>query len=257
MSEEFKFKGFWGSKQLRPFVEYSRGSTHFCIYCGSIADTREHVPSKAFLNDPLPSDLPTLPTCYKCNNSFSADELYTNTYIECVKTFSETNNSDVLEIQNTDRKEVKEAKLAVKQAFANGVFPKDERIERILCKLALGHIVYKLSRCYNFNSFQNAGINYTFKCAIDHNTWESLETIEQINDEVLPEIGSRAFENIFILEACSFNNSVNDCSVHQLFMDWTDIQDGVYRYIAFYNDSDIAVKMVIRDYLYAEIRLPG
>ena len=87
MSEEreFNFKGYWGADILRPFVEHSKKGVHYCIYCGAIADTREHVPSKAFLNKPLPSDLPTLPAFRTCNNGFSGDELYTNTYIECVK----------------------------------------------------------------------------------------------------------------------------------------------------------------------------
>ena len=70
------FKGYWGSELLRPFVEHSKNRIHYCIYCGSIADTREHVPSKVFLNKPISDDeLPTLPACQKCNNGFSSDEL--------------------------------------------------------------------------------------------------------------------------------------------------------------------------------------
>ena len=257
MSEDrdFTFRGYWGSELMRPFVEYSKNGLHYCIYCGSIADTREHVPSKVFLNKPLPGDLPTLPACQKCNNGFSSDELYTNTYIECVKGLKENNNSEVIEIQPLDRKEVREAKNAAKQDCEKGIYAKDERIEHILIKLAKGHIVYELFECYNLDSFPVASIsvNYVLKCSVDNKTWASLETIEPIDNEVFPEIGSRAFRNMYVLDVRY--NSPDDSNgfvEHHLFMDWTDIQDGVYRYITLYNGDEIIVKMVIRDYLYAE-----
>jgi hypothetical protein len=34
--------------------------TGTCVYCGGQPDTRDHVPSKAFLDDPLPPDLPVV-----------------------------------------------------------------------------------------------------------------------------------------------------------------------------------------------------
>ena len=117
------FNGYWGSELVRPFVEHSKNGMHYCIYCGSIADTREHVPSKTFLNKPILDDeLPTLPACKKCNNGFSSDELYTKTYIECVKSYIGYNNHLALKLEPTDRKEVIEAKNAVKQACENGTF---------------------------------------------------------------------------------------------------------------------------------------
>ena len=51
-------------------------SAHLCVYCGSIADSRDHTPSRCFLRPPLPSSigLITLPACKKCNAQFSFDE---------------------------------------------------------------------------------------------------------------------------------------------------------------------------------------
>lgn len=256
MNGENEFKGYWGSELMRPFVEHSKKGLHYCIYCSSIADTREHVPSKVFLNEPLPCDLPTLPACQKCNNGFSADELYTNSYIECLKEFKENNNFEALEIQPHDRKEVCEAKNAVKRDCKKGIFGKDERIERILIKLAKGHIVHELFECNNLESFPVASINVSciVKCSVDNETWVSLEAIELIDNEVLPEVGSRAFRNIYVIDM--IHNGADDENRfidHHLFMDWTDIQDGIYRYIALYNGENIVVKIIIRDYLYAEI----
>lgn len=45
---------FNGDNSLITHVTFSRKGTHYCIYCGSISDTREHVPSKIFLSKPYP-----------------------------------------------------------------------------------------------------------------------------------------------------------------------------------------------------------
>lgn len=251
-NKEFSFKEYWGSELLRPFVEHSKKGLHHCIYCGSIADSREHVPSRTFLNKPvLDDDLPTLPSCQKCNNGFSSDELYTKTYIECVKSFFGDNDPVALELQPDDRKEVIEAKNAVKQAYKNGSFTFDNRIARILYKLAIGHIAYELYELIHLNSLyaESFSINYVFKCSLDEESWDSLETFEPIDDSICPEIGSRAFRNMYVIEPVE--NGAGDINV---VMGWTDIQEGVYRYIAFYKGNEIVVKMIIRDYLYAEVK---
>lgn len=252
---EFDFKGYWGAKVLRPYVEYSKRGTHYCIYCGSIADTREHIPSKAFLNKPLPSDLPTLPACRVCNNGFSQDELYAKTYIECAKSVVESSSFDITVTQPDDCNDVREAKNAVKEAFINGDFLEDKRIIRIIKKLAIGHIVYELLEGYNIDSFPFSDIctKYIFRCSVDEKIWSNLENIEPLDNDVLPEIGSRVFRNIYVSEIPF--QSINGDSVlkkHLLFMDWTDIQDGVYRYIAFLKNNEIIVKMIFRDFVYAE-----
>ena len=47
-----------------------------CIYCGAPADTRDHVPPRLLLEEPLPPNLLTVPACWKCNNGCSDDERY-------------------------------------------------------------------------------------------------------------------------------------------------------------------------------------
>jgi hypothetical protein len=87
MNEHF-FKttvNFWGDERLGPRVEFSRNSYKECIYCGKRSDIREHVPSKVFLNKPIPIDLPTLPACFLCNNSFSEDELFLALLVQIMK----------------------------------------------------------------------------------------------------------------------------------------------------------------------------
>ncbi|NMM43602.1 hypothetical protein HH303_03875 [Rhodospirillaceae bacterium KN72] len=55
-----------------------------CVHCGAPNETRDHAPSIIFLDDPLPSDLPVSPSCARCNQGFSDDELYLAALLESV-----------------------------------------------------------------------------------------------------------------------------------------------------------------------------
>ena len=77
-------RDFLGDERLRDRIVYNNGSS-FCVYCGSLADSREHVPSKVFLRKPYPDNLYTVPACKKCNNSFSQDELYTRVVLDTLE----------------------------------------------------------------------------------------------------------------------------------------------------------------------------
>ena len=57
----------------------------FCVHCGKETETRDHVPSKVFLDEPLPVNLPVVFSCERCNNELSKDEEYVACLIECVK----------------------------------------------------------------------------------------------------------------------------------------------------------------------------
>ena len=56
----------------------------FCVHCGRPPETQDHAPPKVFLDMPYPQHRPTLPSCLKCNNGFSADEEYLACFVECV-----------------------------------------------------------------------------------------------------------------------------------------------------------------------------
>lgn len=58
---------------------------HFCAYCGNLAETEDHVPSRCFLDEPYPQDMPVVPCCHKCNHDFSEDEEYVSCIIDCMK----------------------------------------------------------------------------------------------------------------------------------------------------------------------------
>ena len=54
-----------------------------CVYCGSVPDTRDHVPSKILLDDPLPANLAVVEACIERNRGVSLDEEYLACFLEC------------------------------------------------------------------------------------------------------------------------------------------------------------------------------
>jgi len=58
----------------------------WCICCGSGDKyTRDHLPSKVFLDKPYPGNLPIVRVCGRCNLGSSLDEQYVACLIECIK----------------------------------------------------------------------------------------------------------------------------------------------------------------------------
>jgi len=55
-----------------------------CVYCGVLADSKDHAPPKCLMLPPLPSNLITLPACEGCNNGFSFDENVVRAFISLV-----------------------------------------------------------------------------------------------------------------------------------------------------------------------------
>lgn len=106
---------FGESPLIEPHVVFRRNSNMYCVYCGDKADTREHCPSKAFLNKPYPTDLPTVPACKQCNNGFSADERYTSAYINYLYEYYENSNIDIFSSGTETRRENADARRAVEK----------------------------------------------------------------------------------------------------------------------------------------------
>ena len=64
-----------------------------CVYCGSAVTTVDHIPPKAIIPAKSRGNLLTVPSCRKCNNSFSKDD----EYLMCVAGFS-AGSSDATEV---------------------------------------------------------------------------------------------------------------------------------------------------------------
>lgn len=115
-------------------------------------------------------------------NCFSSDELYTKTYITCLKEILDNRNFDFLQMEPTDRKEIREAKSTVKEVIDAKTLIYDKRVGRILLKLAVGHAVYELSKGYS-NKWNGMPIyiKYIIKPTVSESEWDDLEYAETMN----------------------------------------------------------------------------
>lgn len=238
-----------GDDGLGYYCSWNKSSSNGCIYCGGKATTREHLPSKAFLVEPYPEDMATMPACFDCNNGFSKDEEYVSCYLEVLKAAIYPGYSISESVQK---------RLARNEKLAHAIneqIQKDEgkicfrfdqeRFCRILTKLAQGHAGYEFDYV-NFDS-NNTRAEWQF---VFHMTQEALEEFDSIPQmPIFPEIGSRSCATPYIVQ----NIETGEAAV---FMFWNVIQEGRYRYQVTYNaEMNIQVKIVIYEFLYCVVEL--
>ncbi len=122
-----------------------------CVYCGAEPDSRDHVPSKILLDDPLPPDVLVVEACSTCNGDFSLDEEYLACFLECVIAGS----SDPTSLYRPKIKNI----LARKVELANRIQsscrrgkggwltwePEEPRVRNVVLKLARGHAAFELN----------------------------------------------------------------------------------------------------------------
>ncbi len=254
------FKNFLGDESKRPRVTFSRKGIHYCVYCGDLSDTREHAPSKVFLRKPYPDeDLPVLPACRKCNNGFSNDELYTEVYIDSIKYLS--GYADSLSKENQKRMKLntafQDAQNDLSKYNSGESIYVNEKIIKILTKLSVCHMVYELSEgyCVNDACIQPTSVAYSFAFDMTIEEQKKFDDFIFMNDKQMPEIGSRVFDKICVLEpVLQALTSEEKNKAPLIIMLWSDIQEHNYRYIAWLeNDHTFHVKIVIHDFLFAEI----
>lgn len=245
---------YFGDYRLRHRVVYSRNSYSECIYCGERADTREHIPSKVFLSQPFPANLSTVPACSTCNNSYSNDELFLSLLIQILK--QKHYGSAYSFSQEVNCRMEKNVKLV---RDINNVIDTDNlinfhtRILRVLTKLAIGHSVYEVSEGYFTDdegiTADSAIVRYCFLNNMSQEEIQQFRGYFIITDEAVPELGSRAYERILVLES--------DYGEKQFLLDWVEVQESEYAYTCykFGREDKIVVKMVINNFLFAEVIL--
>ena len=252
-NQDFNFKKYWGPDEYSPHVVFDRGSDMQCVYCGEVADSREHSPSKVFLKKPFPVDLPVVPACKKCNNSFSQDELYTKAFLQFFEEYLYENITATVDIT---RKEVRDAKERMMSIIELKQIEIDYRITRILTKLAICHSVFELTEGYYSDTWHGVpeSVLYTFRPYLTDDQITDWCSFVPLNDKILPRIGSRVFERIHVIETTMKSaNDLSNLKVSFAVMDWSDIQDGKYRYVCWLEEAKIKVKIVIDEFLFAEV----
>ncbi|EMV7407517.1 hypothetical protein AADQ46_001001 [Enterobacter soli] len=225
-----------------------------CIYCGGPANTREHVPSKIFLDKPYPENLPIVEACLKCNNGFSADEEYVATFFEVVC----SGTTDINKIKRERIVRILERTPLLKSRIQNAIVTNSttttfnmeiDRVRRIIIKLAQGHVAFELSEhCRNIFPSVWWG---------DISTMTRDKKDDFLSDTIIgsvSEIGSRHSRKIMIVESSIEN--LNDGSIKQISIalnSWIEVQKNRYEYITDVIDDYIRVKMLIGGYFACEV----
>ena len=224
-----------------------------CIYCGANPDTREHVPSKVFLDPPLPSYLPVVGACRDCNNGFSLDEEYLACLIECVIVGS--TNPDLVSrttvaktLQHSGALQARLEKAQYEEYGRTHFAIEPDRVSRVLIKLAQGHAAFELSQpCPNDPS-------NVWYAPLESLTEEQRDSYEASQvEQVIGEIGSRSMQRLMITKF-TLRSASGEASTPSTFInDWVYVQEGRYRYHAVDYGDELRIKIVISEYLACEV----
>lgn len=239
-----QIKNYFGDENLLNYIKYNKKGETLCIYCGEKATTREHIPSKVFLEEPFQRELAVLPACRVCNNGFSSDEQYLANLIDYVelklKGLNNVRRSSI-------RKTFKKRPVLFDRLEAETIYNEEgqlmyitynvAKIENVLKKLAVGHVVYSLS---GINLKEPSIISYKFLSELTQEEYNAFNSKPIL--DIAPEIGSRESMNM------TFSSSGVSVSA------WKIVQEGQYRYLVYSGSgTDYLVRIVIGEYFYAEV----
>lgn len=225
--------------QINPFSD--NRLTRGCIYCGGLAETRDHVPSKCLLDKPYPENLPVVGCCDACNQNFSSDEQYFACFIECVKSGS-TNLED---IKRDYIRDIFEKSPSLRKRIENSTkiengniefYPEIERVKNVVIKLAKGHTAYELSLSHLDNPkllWFGLLSSLPEENKIDFNSVHFQQNAG--------EVGSRSMQRFLVTTLVNQNGE----NINMIINDWIDVQDNKYRYITIDDMGMIITRIVI------------
>ena len=220
-------------KQLRNYGDERNFA--YCVFCGGETGTRDHCPSRVFLDEPYPDNLPVVPSCSACNSSFSADEEYLACLVSCVVAGSTDPNAlprkkimRILRDKPSLRALIEKTRSASDRTI---VFKPDiDRVVAVATKLAQGHAFYELHETCLHTPDK---INFIPLSLMNANQRDTFEFPKP--SAVWPEVGSRAMQRLVT-------------GIDLTYAGWIDVQPGRYRFYTSV-DGGIDVRIVIHEYL--------
>lgn len=226
---------------------------HDCIYCGAIADTRDHVPSKILLDKPYPENLPVVGACRNCNSGFSKDEQYLVCFVESA--LAGLTDPDKIKTESVARAMRRAPALRAriekaKTSIDGGTYFRAEegRLKNVALKLARGHAAFELSQ--------------PCKSEPDHYWCGPLSILpEEKQDEfnavhiqqVFGEIGSRNIQRMYAMNATVTQPDGSGHEIQAIVNDWVEVQEGRYRFLAIDDTGGIVIRIVIYECLACEV----
>lgn len=224
-----------------------------CVYCGGREETKDHVPSRIFLDRPYPPNLPVVPACNTCNNGFSLDEVYLACLIEAVI----AGTTDPHRIRRSRvaailrRSPALRARIEASKYERDGettFIPEPERVRAILRKLAIGHAAFELSFVPGPESMT------TCWCPLHLMSDEDRQDFNAAHiSTLLGEVGSRGVQRGLVTTVSLQAADGGFRELRALVHDWVDVQDGRYRYLAVHESDCVAIRIAIAEYLACEV----
>ena len=222
-----------------------------CVYCGGGLggdnDSSDHVPTRSLLNEPYPEFLPTLHVHTECNVQFALDEEYLAAFLASVLSGSTEPDEErfqaaarTLRHSPRLRQRIDRARRVQGTLFGDPEIlwiPEMERVNRVIVKNARGHAYYELGEPL-FGGPSSLGV-----CPLSRLSPSQREGFESgTNGSPLagwPEVGSRLMQRV----------AFGDLQPGG----WIEVQPCVYRYTLTQESGGILVRMVLREYLAAEV----
>jgi hypothetical protein len=189
------------------------------------------------LDEPYPENLPVVPSCGSCNHGLSQDEEYLACLVECALLGSakpeDVRRTKIARILQ-DRPSLA-ARIANAKSINDGVTtfaPEEDRVRRVMIKLACGHALYELQTSHRVPPASFAVVPLT---SLSAERRDAFEAAPETN--IWPEVGSRAMQRL----------------VEDEDAPWVTVQPGRYRYLAVTTEAETIIRMVFSEYLACEI----
>ena len=223
----------------------------YCIHCGMPLSpenmTSDHVPTKSLLQPPYPKELPVVPTCRQCNSGFSRDEEYFAAFLGAVldgSTEPDSNDFPIAaKILNRNRGLRQSIEESRRREHVDGRDiliwqPEIERVHNVITKNALGHYFYE------YGQVPLEGLASIEVTPLSNLTSERYSAFDNVSGDLYvlagwPEVGSRMMQRVW--------------TGQDLVNGWVVVQDGIYRYAIRDEGVRVSVRIIIREYLRAEV----
>ncbi len=229
---------------MRQFVPYSderlRG---FCVFCGGLPNTRDHVPPKIFLDKPYPTNLPGVPSCLNCNGSASPDKEYIACLLEAVIVGS--TDPSLVRRERIARTLTARPKIAaqLKRGLISGGYSFDDsdilRMRAVLDKTARALLAYETGEP---TDRARSEVAFVPVISLDPDTLDTFYS-RSGRPELFPEVGSRMLQRLF---------EDDDALASDM---WIEVQADRFCYCVelLGEEYGARVKMVLSDYLAVEV----
>lgn len=221
-----------------------------CTYCGGFDGSRDHVPSRVFLDAPLPDHLPVVGACRACNQSFSLDEEYLACLVEAAAVGSaDPDRIRRASIAETLRRRPKlraliDGALRAASHDSTGIAADHARVRNVLLKLARGHAAFELSMAARR---EPSSAWWSPLCSMSPDALEAFEAPHVV--ELFGEVGSRSLQRLQVVQLRLQSAAGEEVLVDLLMNDWVEVQAGRYRYLAAQDPEETVIRMVIGEYL--------